>query len=329
MRTGLTHSQPRAHISGVPRLHALPALLFAALSACSSLPARAPSTTRPSVLRVYDSKSGTWSSFAAMTASLARADVVFFGEQHDDPDTHAAELAVLAALGERRAPVVLSLEMFERDVQPLLDRFLAGAASESLFIAGSRPWDRYTTDYRALVELARARGWPVVASNIPRRMASAISRGGLGVLDTMSAQDRAYAARDHSCSRDAYYTRFAETMTGHGAGNGPASAADSAVMRSMTDRFYEAQCAKDEAMAESIVRAYGAAGTGTLLLHVNGAFHSNFGLGTAARVTRRAPKLRTAVITGIPNTGADREPTREERESGDWLVFTRGKQGAK
>ncbi len=93
----------------------------------------------------------------------------------------------------------------------------------------------------------------------------------------------------------------------------------------MTDRFYEAQCAKDEAMAESIVRAYEAAGGGTILLHVNGAFHSNFGLGTAARVKRRAPKLRTAVITGIPSNGAPREPTREERESGDWLVFTRGK----
>lgn len=311
----------------MPRLPGLLALLLIVFSACSARPAALASSARAAVLRVYDSKAGSWSTFSTMTASLARADVVFFGEQHDDPDTHAAELAVLAALGERRAPVVLSLEMFERDVQPLLDRYLAGAVSESLFVSGSRPWDRYTTDYRGLVELARARGWPVVAANIPRRMASAISRRGLAVLDTMSSQDRSYAARENACPRDAYYTRFAQTMTGHGAGNGPASASDSAVMRAMTDRFYDAQCAKDEAMAEAIVRAYDAAGRGTVLLHVNGAFHSNFGLGTAARVTRRAPKLRTAVITAIPNTGADREPTREERESGDWLVFTRGKPG--
>jgi len=260
-----------------------------------------------------------------MTKALTRADIVFFGEQHDDPDTHAAELAVLSALAERRSSTVLSLEMFERDVQPLLDRYLAGMVTESLFVAGSRPWDRYTTDYRALVELARVRGWPVVASNIPRRMASAIGRHGLAVLDTVSAAERAFGAREHRCGRDAYYTRFAQTMQGHGAGGGPASAADSAAMRAMTDRFYEAQCAKDEAMAEAIVRAYGAAPRGTVLLHVNGAFHSNHGLGTADRVRRRLPDARTAIITAIPSREMRGQPTREEIASADWLLFTRGK----
>ena len=96
------------------------------------------------------------------------ATIVFFGEQHDDPATHAAELAVLAALGERRERVVLSVEMFERDVPLLLNQYLDGSVSEKDLMAGSRPWDRYNTDYRPLVELSRIRGWPEIAANVPR-----------------------------------------------------------------------------------------------------------------------------------------------------------------
>jgi uncharacterized iron-regulated protein len=235
-----------------------------------------------------------------MIERLARADVVFFGEQHDDPATHRSELAVLAALGNTSRPVVLSLEMFERDVQGALDDYLAGRVTEADFLSRSRPWERYATDYRALVELARARGWPVVASNVPRRFASAVSRNGLAVLDTLAAPERELVARDIACPRDAYYERFADQMKGHSAGGGPPSAADSSAMRRMTDRFYEAQCVKDETMAESIVAAMAAAGEGALVLHVDGAFHSDYGLGTAARVVRRRPGIRTAVISAVP-----------------------------
>ena len=58
----------------------------------------------------------------------------------------------------------MTLEMFERDVQPLLDQYLAGNISEKNFLDGARPWDRYTTDYRPMVELARVHGWPVIAA---------------------------------------------------------------------------------------------------------------------------------------------------------------------
>lgn len=61
-----------------------------------------------------------------MIDRLARADVVFVGEQHDDPETHRAEADLLDAIGRRGRPVVLSLEMFERDVQPVVDDYLAG-----------------------------------------------------------------------------------------------------------------------------------------------------------------------------------------------------------
>ena len=139
------------------------------------------------------------------------ADVVFVGEQHDDPETHFAEFALLEGIGRQRHRVVLSLEMFERDVQPMLDDYLAGRMSEADFLAKSRPWDRYATDYRALVMLARARGWPVIASNVPRPIASAVSRKGLAALDTLPPTSRAWAARGHRHARTTRITRASPT----------------------------------------------------------------------------------------------------------------------
>ena len=233
--------------------------------------------------RVYETAGNRAVSFDELIATAAKADIVFFGEQHDDPETHFAEFALLEGIGRVRPRVIVSLEMFERDVQPVIDDYLADRISEAEFLAKSRPWDRYATDYRGLVQLARARGWPVVASNIPRPLASAIGRKGLAALDTLTPSQRTWAATQLACPKDKYYENFAETMKGHG---GPGTAADSAAARTITDRFYEAQCAKDETMGESIARALNAA-PGAIVVHYNGAFHSDFGLGPPSAPSAR------------------------------------------
>ena len=271
--------------------------------------------------RYVESASGRDISFKEFADAAARADVVFFGEMHDNPATHRAELALLSALASRRANVVVSLEMFERDVQTVVDAYVAGQISESAFVARSRPWARYNTDYRALVELARAHGWPVVAANVPRSLASAIGRAGIGMLDTLSAAPRATAARELSCPRDAYYDRFAQTMTGHSAGSGPASAADAQAALAVTNRFYEAQCVKDETMAEAIVAARAKARPGALVIHFNGAFHSDMGMGTAARVRRRVPQAKIVVVSAVPVADVRAAAVAAHASKGDFIIF--------
>src|SRR4029453_18551991 len=189
--------------------------------------------------------------FAALVQRASGADVVFVGENHDDPETHRLELGLIEAIGRSGRPVILSLEMFERDAQPLLNDYLAGRMSEADFLAKSRPWDRYITDYRPMVELAKAKGWPVIASNVPRPMASAIGRKGLAALDTLTPLEPTWAARDIKCPEDAYRVRFMETMRGHGSG-GAAPAPGDTLPTAAAARFYLAQCIKDETMAESI-----------------------------------------------------------------------------
>lgn len=268
--------------------------------------------------RAFDTDRNRFSDFEAMLAELARADVVFLGEQHDDPRTHRLQLAVLEGLARRReGHIVLSLEMFERDVQPSLDTYLAGTSTEAEFLASSRPWPNHRADYRPLVEFSRSLGWPVIAANVPRRLAQVVSRRGLIALDSLSDADRAFVATARSCPRDAYQQRFAETM-GDMSGHGMQMTKEQS--DAMVQRFYEAQCLKDETMAESIVQARST--HNTLVVHANGSFHSDYRLGTAERVKRRLPKARIAVVSFVPVADLDRANGKPRRKLGDWVVFT-------
>ena len=302
-----------------PVTYAAAVLLLTACAGIRATPSTAPVAEAMPVAtqRVVSAATGRTIPFAQMADEAAKADVVFFGEQHDDDETHRAELALLTAIGERRREVILSLEMFERDVQPLLDAYLAGRISEDNFRAQSRPWPNYAADYRPLVELAKAKGWPVIASNVPRRLASIVSRRGLPAIDSLAAAERAFVARDLQCPKDRYYDNFVAVMGGaHGGTSAPAVPG----ARPMTDLFYESQCVKDETMAEAIAEARAKSG-GAVVLHVTGAFHSDFGLGTVSRVARRLPSERTVVVSAVPTRDPMKEKTAELLIRGQFIVL--------
>lgn len=281
--------------------------------------------------RVYDAGEKRFTDFETMLAELARLDVVFVGEQHDDPNTHRLERAILEGLSRRRPNLVVAMEMFERDVQPALDDYLAGRTSESDFLKASRPWRNYPTDYRPLVEFARAHRFRVIAANAPTPLSRQISRGGLSALDSMPPADRANLAKQVQCPFDDYYKRFAETMTSHPgamahgtAGGAQMSEAEQkAQQKAMLERFYYAQCVKDETMAESVARLYeNPSEPHPLTVHFNGAFHSDFRLGAAARTRQRMPKAGVRVVTIVPVENLDAVKPDDYRKRGDYVVFT-------
>jgi uncharacterized iron-regulated protein len=278
--------------------------------------------------RVYDTRRGAFTDFESMVADLARADVVFVGEQHDDARTHRLEEALLGGLRRRKITPAVSLEMFERDVQGVVDRYLAGSIAEPQFLQESRPWPRYATDYRPLVEMAKSEGWAVVAANVPRRVASAVAKSGEPAIEQLPAADRALVAARLECPHDAYFARFTEAMTDHSASENKSSAAAStpptAEQRATTDRYYRSQCAKDETMAESVARAVtDRAGKPGPVVHFTGAFHSDFGAGTAERTRRRLPGRRIAVVSMLPVADLDVvAPGGDDLKRADYLVYT-------
>lgn len=268
--------------------------------------------------RVYDARHHRFSDFESLALAAARSDVVFLGEHHDDPATHRMELALLQAVARRRGNVVLALEMFERDVQPILDGYLAGRVSEEAFLRQARPWPNYMEDYRPLIEFARAHAWKVVAGNVPRRLASAVANQGLEVIARNTDSTRGWAAAEFRCPHDDYFRRFAAAMGEHPMGGPGLSPAESAAM---TERFYQAQCVKDETMAESVARARRDPGQ-PLVIHYNGDFHSDYGEGTAARTRRRLGNAKVLIVTAIPVSSLDSVDVKHTRKQGDWLLFT-------
>lgn len=272
---------------------------------------------------MFDTRRNQFTDFESMLSDVKSADALFLGEQHDDPVTHRLELATIEGLARRRGNIVLALEMFERDVQRPLSDYLSGLLPEADFLKASRPWPRYATDYRPLVEWAKSRGWPVIAGNVPRRLASFVSRAGLSGLDTLSPGDRLLIATELNCPRDSYFDRFAKTMgdmSGHGAPGAPAPTAQQKA--ASLERIYQSQCVKDETMGEAVASAFEQAPAGALVVHVNGSFHSDFRLGTAARTQSRLRGKRVAVVSFVPVADLDRPTAEDLRALGDYVVFT-------
>ena len=283
--------------------------LFSVLTLCCLLSAANAMPT----LSITDTHSGKTVSQNVLLDRLAQADVVFFGEQHTDPATHALELTVLVDLHKRTgARLTLGMEMWERDVQPALDTYLHGRTGEAAFLKTARPWSNYRSDYRPLVEYAKANNIPILASNVPQLIASAVGKRGLVVLaDAPPDQAAAFVQAPH----DGAWLRFKAVMEAMGGAHGGAAMDEATIAR-----FYEAQTVRDETMAQSITRRLDAAPNG-LVLHINGQFHSDYGDGIPRRVLWRRPLTRIIIVSVVPVAEVKKALPSVDRELADYIVL--------
>src|SRR5690606_5841722 len=152
--------------------------------------------------------------------ALAAADVVFCGETHLDEVTHRVELFLYEGLLQRReGKVVLALEMFATDAQPVLDEYVQGRCDEASFLARSRPWSNYRTGYRPLVERARRDRLPVVAANAPAALTRRVASGGAAAFAALDEAERNLLPLRLLPTSEAYWKRVARATRGHvGAG---------------------------------------------------------------------------------------------------------------
>lgn len=218
--------------------------------------------------------------YQAMLKQVKGADIVLFGELHNNAIAHWLELVTareLAAAG----PLVLGAEMIERDDQPTLDRYLRGEIDQAAFDTLARLWNNHESDYKPLVDLAKEHGLPFVAANVPRRYARAVARGGFDALDTVPAAERAWMAPlpiafDPGLPR---YQHMLTMMGEHG-----------------TVDVVKAQALKDATMAQSIVDHFR---PGARFIHFNGSYHSDFHEGIGWYLQRLRPDLKRVTIATV------------------------------
>lgn len=236
---------------------------------------------------VFDG-TGNKTNLNAITSTLGQYDVVFLGELHDDAVGHAIQAEIFRTAvdqfaGKRR--VTLSLEMFERDVQTVLNEYLAGQITENHFMLSSRPWPNYKTDYRPLVELAKEKKLEVVAANAPRRYVNMVSRGGRDALTGLSTEAKTWLAPlPYAAASETYSKKFRALMGGSG----------EAVMG--LDNILNSQSLWDATMAHWVSESL-KKNKGSLVIHLNGGFHTESRLGTVEHLLKYKPEAKILVVT--------------------------------
>lgn len=276
----------------------------------------AQTTASEDTYRVFDSK-GNPSSIAAIVKALENTDVIFLGEQHDDSVGHALEFEIFkqaVANYSSRRKVALSLEMFERDVQIVVNEYLGGQITEAQFLASSRPWGNYKTDYRPLVELAKEKNLTVVAANAPRRYVNMVSRGGRDTLNGLTKEARSWLPPlPYGEPSEAYAKKFKALM-------GPSPEAQMGV-----DKILASQSLWDASMSNSVAN-YLKKNKGSLVVHLNGGFHTESRLGTVEHLLKYQSKARVLVVTMKYEDDFKKFDPAKDTGIGDFVILTDAKQ---
>lgn len=237
----------------------------------------------------FFTQNGKRTSYRKLLRKSKKVDIVLFGEYHNNPIAHWLEVKLTKDLLGKRS-LILGAEMFERDNQDALNGYLEGTIDQKGLDSLARLWKNYKTDYKPWVDLAKREKLPIVATNIPRKYANLVYKKGLQALDTLPSAERKWIVSlpfpyDGNLSQ---YEKM-KKMARHNPENLPM-----------------AQAIKDATMAESIETHYK---KGSLFLHLNGSYHSDFFQGIYWYLHRRNPNLKILTISTLSQSNLKKLPS--------------------
>lgn len=236
---------------------------------------------------IYNHK-GKNISYEKMVRQLGEADIVFFGEMHNNPIAHWLELELARDLHQQSENRTLAVgaEMFERHQDPRLQLYLKGELSREEMKDTLELWRNYDTDYEPLVEYCKENQIPYFGSNVPRRYARQVYRLGPSSLDTLPSHEKQFIAPvPYQVDYDLpSYQAMKSLMGGH--------QMDETALRN----FIASQAIKDATMAHFILQNYREGG---LILHLNGSWHSDYKEGIVWYIHQHRPELEIKNITVI------------------------------
>lgn len=256
---------------------------------------------------LYNSK-GKTADYKDMVKDLSKADMVFFGEHHTNPISHWLQLEVTQSLYESVGDkLILGAEMFENGNQLVMDEYLAGFYDEEKMIPEmTQMWKNYQTDYKPLLDFAKEKKIPFIATNIPRRYAAMINKEGKEALKKLSPEAAKMVSPDLLKYYDPNVKAYAEMkdqMGGH-------------VPKNM-DNIQLAQAAKDATMAHFMLKNYKKS---MLFLHFQGSYHSDNDQGIIWWVNKLKPGLDIKSITTITRTDWDKLNDNEKAALADYSI---------
>jgi uncharacterized iron-regulated protein len=257
--------------------------------------------TKPAYL-LYKSN-GKRTDWGEIRKATKEIDMVFFGELHNNPIAHWLELELLSDLYDLYGDkLIAGAEMFEADGQLILNEYLKDIITEKNFEAEMRLWDNYKTDYKPLINLAKAKKIPFIATNVPRRYASIVNKQGIDALDKLEEKAKAYLAPLplKINMEQPSYQEMLTMMGGHG-----------------NENIVRAQALKDATMAHFILQHWS---VGKIFLHFNGSFHSDLKEGIITFIKQKQNDAHILTITVIESETME-PPTEAELQKADFIIL--------
>ncbi|MGC8864390.1 MAG: ChaN family lipoprotein [Bacteroidales bacterium] len=249
-----------------------------------------------------DGSPATWNE---LTQKAASSQVILFGELHNNPICHWLQYELTADLFKKLGKqLVLGAEMFETDNQLLLDEYINQQISVKNFEAEAKLWPNYKTDYKPLVDFARENQLSFKGTNIPRRYAALVNKGGfeaLGQLTPEALRLMAPLPMPYDSTLPGY--RAMLNMGGHASVNLP-----------------KAQAAKDATMAWFILKNLH---PGQVFLHFNGSYHSDNYEGIVWYLKKYRPEIKILTISSIETEDLDK-PDEETKGKADFILMIPG-----
>jgi len=234
-----------------------------------------------------------------LVSSLHPGEVLVLGELHDSEDHHRNQVRILEGILKDRAdrnadfPISVGFEFFERDTQETVDRYLGSELSEEQFLQEVRWSGGPYSGYREQALFSRRSGGTTLALNAPRALTSRIARVGISGL---TQAERSSLPEGFTLGNDLYKERFTETMSGHASAEA-------------INRYFEAQSAWDETMADTAAR-FLKEHPDHLLVVIVGDFHIAYGGGLPDRLRARGVHVTTVSQTRL--AGSPEEARRAE-----------------
>jgi uncharacterized iron-regulated protein len=234
---------------------------------------------------ILETRTGQVISPEDLLERLAEARVVYLGETHTRLEDHQIQERILKGLYDRHPYLIVALEMFPREVQPLLDRFSKGELTEEEFLREvnwGEIWGYPFRLYRPMVLFAREKSLPLIGLNAPREVVNKIARQGLAGL---TPEERSRVAESFQYDQQGDREFVLEEYERH-------------VKGSIKDfeAFYEAQLAWEETMAETLVQTLRDLPESTRVVVLIGNGHIWEGRGVPQNARRRLDHLYRTVI---------------------------------
>ena len=249
-------------------------------------------------------KEGKAVKYEKMLKQMEDADIILFGELHNNPISHWLQLELTKDLYQQYGKkLVLGAEMFESDNQIIMDEYLSGKISQRNFEDEIRLWPNYKTDYKPLVEFAKDSGLYFVATNVPRRYASLVNTKGFEGLEELSEEAKAFLP-PLPVVYDSTLNCYASMMEMEGMGN------------HVTANFPKAQAIKDATMAHFILKNWL---PGKVLLHYHGAYHSQNFESIYWYLKHENPELKIVTIHSVTQYNIS-ELTEENTGAADFTI---------